>query len=110
MFKENEVCENLHPLQAELSSGFGDIKDAIVLGAAKHLKSALGEFEEYEYSLANKYADYLKKTLFGAHRVNSEKELNDAIFTIIDTEENLNNELRELIKFKRSIPKATLYR
>lgn len=109
LFKAKDVCEHLHVLQSELASGFGDIKDSIVLGAAKRLKRALGELEEFEYALAYKYEDYLRKTLMQARDVNTTEDLNDAVSAIIDTEEELINELRELTKFKRSILSASLY-
>ena len=109
LFKAKDVCEHLHILQAELASGFGDIRDSIVLGAAKRLKRALGELEEFEYTLAYKYEDYLRKTLMQARDVNTTEDLHDAVSAIIDTEEELINELRELTKFKRSILRASLY-
>lgn len=110
LFKAKDVCENIHSLQAELESGFGDIRDSIVLGAAKRLKRALGDFEQFEYTLAYKYEDYLRRTLVQAHGVTTTEELNDAVAAIIDTEEELINELRELTQFKRSILSASLYR
>lgn len=110
LFKTKDVCDNLHRLEAELASGFGDIQDSVVLGAAKRLKRALGQFEQYEYSLAERYEDYLRTTLFGAHRVNSKEDLEEAISAIVDQEEELVTELRQLTGFKRQILNISLYR
>ena len=55
LFKANEVCEGVHQLQTDLASGFGDISDSVVVGAVSKLKDALGEFANYEYSLATRY-------------------------------------------------------
>lgn len=109
LFKTKEVCEHLHQLMAEATSGFGDIQDAIVLGAAKRLRRALGEFEEYEYTLAERYENYLRKTLLGSYRVNTEDDLNEAREALVDQEEELVTELRELTAFKRQILRLSLY-
>lgn len=110
LFKTKNVCVHLHELESELSSAFGDIQDSIVLGAAKRLRRELGQFEQYEYSLAQRYEDYLRTTLIGAHRVNSNEDLEDARGALIDQEDELATELRELTAFKRSVFNLSLYK
>ena len=55
-------------VHADLKSGFGDIKESIVLGAAKKLSKALGDFEQGEYTLAEQYQQYLSKDVKKWHR------------------------------------------
>lgn len=109
LFKTNEVCVHLHELRADLESGFGTISDSIVLGAAKQLKRALGEFEHYEYSLAEGYIQYLRSVLYSPSRINTQADLKDAIAAIVDQEKTLAEELNELTTFKRQILHLTLY-
>ncbi len=109
LFKENEICEHVHQLQADLSSGFGMISESIVLGAAKNLARALGEFEQGEYTLAQQYQSHLANTLFGAFSVDSEQDLKTAIAQIIDEQAGLAEELAALTVFKRKIYRLALY-
>ena len=103
LFKTNDVCRFVHELQADLNSGFGDIKDSLVLGAAKELTAALGTFEKGEYSLAEQYADYVRDALLSPFSVNSSADLKKAQAAIIEQESTLAAELRELTQFKRKI-------
>lgn len=109
LFKANEICEYVHQLHADLKSGFGDIKESIVLGAAKKLARSLGEFEQGEYTLAHQYQEHLSKTLFSAFSVNNEEDLKDAITQIVDEQARLSKELAELTKFKQRLYQVSLY-
>ncbi|MFZ5760358.1 MAG: hypothetical protein ACOY32_12125 [Thermodesulfobacteriota bacterium] len=72
LFQANEICGHVDQLQADLQSGFGEIKESIVLGTAKKLARALGEFSQGEYTLAQRYQEHLSKTLFSAFSVYTE--------------------------------------
>lgn len=97
LFKANEICEHVHQLHADLQSGFGDIKESIVLGAAKKLARSLGEFERGEYTLAQQYQDYLSRVLFSAFDVNNDEDLRNALTQIVDEQAGLSSELAELM-------------
>ncbi|MCJ8500121.1 hypothetical protein [Desulfatitalea alkaliphila] len=109
LFRANEICEHVHQLHADLQSGFGDIRESIVLGAAKKLARSLGEFEQGEYTLAQQYQEYLSNTLFSALSVNDQEDLRDAITQIVDEQARLSQELAELTKFKQRIYQISLY-
>ena len=109
LFKANDICEHVHQLHADLKSGFGDIADAIVLGAAKRLSRALGEFEQGEYTLAEQYQEHLAKALMSPADVNSPDDLRDALSEIAEEQKRLSDELAELTRFKRRILQVSLY-
>jgi hypothetical protein len=109
LFKVNEVCEHVHQLHADLKSGFGDIADSIVLGAAQRLSRALGDFEHGEYTLAELYRDYLAKVLMSPASVNHPADLKEALTAIVDEQASLSAELAELTKFKRRLLQISLY-
>ncbi len=109
LFQANEICEHVHQLHADLQSGFGDIRDAIVLGAAKRLARSLGEFEQGEYTLAQQYQTYLSQVLFSPFRVHNAEDLQDAITQIVDEQVRLSSELAELTKFKQRLYQLALY-
>lgn len=109
LFKSNEICEHVHQLRADLKSGFGDIKESIVLNAAKELARSLGDFEQGEYTLAQQYQQYLSKVLFSAFTVNNQEKLREAISQIIDEQARLSEELAELTKFKQRLFQVSLY-
>jgi hypothetical protein len=109
LFKANEICSHVHQLHSDLKSGFGDIADSIVLGAAKRLSRALGEFEQGEYTLAEQYQQHLAKVLMSPGSVNSMDDLKEAITEIVDEQARLSSELAELTKFKRRLLQISLY-
>ena len=109
LFKANEVCEYVHKLHSDLKSGFGDVGDSIVLGAAKRLSRALGEFEQGEYTLAMQYQEHLAKVLMSPASVNDRGDLNEALTEIADEQARLSSELAELTKFKRRLLQLSLY-
>jgi len=109
LFKANEICAHIHQLHADLRSGFGDIGDSIVLGAAKRLSRALGEFEQGEYTLAEQYQEHLTKVLMSPALVNNADDLKDALNEIVDEQARLATELAELTKFKRRLLQISLY-
>ncbi len=108
LFKADDVCRHIHQLRADLESGFGEVKDAIVLQSIKKFSRSLGEFEKYEYSLAERYEDYITQVLMGVYSVTDEESLKDAQQAVIDLEEELSEELRALSKFKRRIFQLSL--
>lgn len=108
LFKADDVCRHIHQLRADLESGFGEVKDAIVLQSIKKFSRSLGEFERYEYSLAERYEDYITQVLLGVHAVTDKDSLKDAQQAVIDVEEELSEELRSLSKFKRRIFQLSL--
>jgi hypothetical protein len=63
----------------------------------------LGTFEQGEYSLAEQYADYVRSVLLSPVAVSSDEELRAAKKRIIEQEDMLATELRELTRFKRKI-------
>lgn len=109
LFQTNEICQYVHQLHADLKSGFGGISDAIVLGAAKKLAHALGEFEQGEYTLAMQYQEHLTKVLMSPGSVNSDEELKEALGVLADEQASLAAELSELTKFKRRLLQISLY-
>jgi len=109
LFKANDICSHIHQLQADLKSGFGDIADSIVLGAAKRLSRALGEFEQGEYTLAEQYQTHLGKILMSPASVNTLDDLKVALTEIADEQTRLSTELTELTKFKRRLLQISLY-
>ncbi|MDJ0783636.1 MAG: hypothetical protein QNJ22_16795 [Desulfosarcinaceae bacterium] len=109
LFKTNDICSHVHQLHADLRSGFGDIADSIVLGAAKRLGRALGEFEQGEYTLAEQYQEHLTRVLMSPATVNSMEDLTDALTEIADEQARLSTELAELTRFKRRLLQISLY-
>lgn len=109
LFKANEICSHVHQLHSDLKSGFGDIADSIVLGAAKRLSRALGEFEQGEYTLAEQYQEHLAKVLMSPASVNNLDDLKEAVTEIADEQARLSSELAELTKFKRRLLQISLY-
>jgi len=109
LFKANDVCSHVHQLHADLKSGFGDIGDAIVLGAAKRLSRALGDFEQGEYTLAEQYQEHLAKALMSPADVDSVDDLRDALTEIAEEQARLSAELAELTQFKRRLLQISLY-
>jgi GTP1/Obg family GTP-binding protein len=109
LFKTNEICEHVHQLHADLKSGFGDIHDSIILGAAKQLADALGEFEQGEYTLATQYQEYLAKVLMSPAEVNDETSLRNALAHIVDEQKRLASELASLTQFKQCLFQIALY-
>lgn len=109
LFKTNDICSYVHQLHSDLKSGFGDIADSIVLGAAKRLSRALGEFEQGEYTLAAQYQDHLAKVLMSPSLVNNMDDLKEALTEIADEQARLSSELTELTKFKRRLLQISLY-
>jgi len=109
LFKVNDVCSHVHQLHSDLQSGFGDISDSIILGAAKRLSRSLGEFEKGEYTLAMNYQEYLAKVLMSPSSVNTMDDLKDALTEIADEQARLSSELTELTKFKIRLLQISLY-
>lgn len=109
LFQTNEICAHVHQLHADLNSGFGDIADAIVLGAAKRLSRALGTFEQGEYTLAEQYQEHLTGVLMRPATVHSMEDLKEALAEIADEQARLSAELAELTKFKRRLFQISLY-
>ncbi|MCP4186776.1 MAG: hypothetical protein GY763_04140 [Gammaproteobacteria bacterium] len=109
LFQANEICAHVHQLHSDLKSGFGDIADSIVLGAAKRLSRALGEFEQGEYTLAEQYQEHLARVLMSPALVNDEESLKDALTEIADEQARLAEELAELTQFKRRLLQLSLY-
>lgn len=109
LFKVNDVCSHVHQLHSDLKSGFGDIADSIVLGAAKRLSRALGEFEHGEYTLAEQYQEHLGKVLMSPALVNDMDDLKEALTEIADEQARLSSELADLTKFKRRLLQISLY-
>jgi hypothetical protein len=109
LFKTNEICAHVHQLHSDLKSGFGDISDSIILGAAKRLSRALGEFEQGEYTLAEQYQEHLARVLMSPASINDEVSLKDALTEIADEQGRLAMELTELTKFKRRLLQLSLY-
>ncbi|CAB5133049.1 hypothetical protein D3OALGA1CA_3354 [Olavius algarvensis associated proteobacterium Delta 3] len=109
LFKVNDVCSHVHQLHSDLKSGFGDISDSIILGAAKRLSRSLGEFEKGEYTLAMNYQEYLAKVLMSPSSVNNMDDLKDALTEIADEQARLSSELTELTKFKIRLLQISLY-
>lgn len=109
LFKANEICEHVHRLHADLRSGFGEISDALVLGAARKLAAALGDFEQGEYTLAMNYQQHLQGALLDALRVVDEDGLREARVRLVDEQLALSRELQELTAFKRRLLQLGLY-
>jgi hypothetical protein len=109
LFKFNDICSHVHQLHSDLRSGFGDIADSIVLGAAKRLSRALGEFEQGEYTLAEQYQEHLARVLMSPAAVNNADDLKEALIEIADEQARLSSELAELTKFKRRLLQISLY-
>lgn len=109
LFKVNDICSHVHQLHSDLRSGFGDIADSIVLGAAKRLSRALGEFEQGEYTLAEQYQEHLARVLMSPAAVNNADDLKEALTEIADEQARLSSELAELTKFKRRLLQISLY-
>lgn len=109
LFKANEICEHVHRLHADLRSGFGEVGDALVLGAAKRLAAALGDFEQGEYTLAMNYQQHLQGVLLDAFRVDDEESFREARARIVDEQAALAEELSALTAFKRRLLQLSLY-
>lgn len=109
LFKANDICRHVHSLHSDLKSGFGDIKESIVLGAAKKLSKALGEFEAGEYTLAEQYQQYLSSVLLEAFKVTTDDDLKEALTQIVDEQARLSQELSALTHFKRRLLQLSLY-
>jgi len=109
LFKSNDICAHVHQLHSDLKSGFGDIGDSIILGAAKRLSRALGEFEQGEYTLAEQYQEHLARVLMSPASVSDGEDLKEALTEIADEQGRLASELTELTKFKRRLLQLSLY-
>jgi len=109
LFKANDVCAPVHQLQADLQSGFADIKDSIALGAANKLSKALGDFELSEYALAEDYQKHLSSVLLSAFKVNTQDDLKQAISEVVDEQGRLSRELSALTAFKHRLLQLSLY-
>ena len=103
LFKANGVCENLHQLEADLSSGFGDVADSVVLGALNQLRAAIGDLQQWEYSLATRYEDHLTGVLYGVRTIKTDADVEPAVDALIAEQRALQSELQELTDFKRKV-------
>jgi hypothetical protein len=80
-----------------------------VLGAAKKLSKALGDFEQGEYTLAEQYQRHLSAVLLDAFKVNTDDDLKEALSQIVDEQARLSQELYALTLFKRRLLQLSLY-